>query len=293
MHERVVSAADASFHLVAIVPTFDNWNICLQCLDCFDAQKNSQVSVVLADDGSESGPPASLANYRFVTYLPLSHGGFAATCNRAAEKALSLGASHLLFLNDDTVFGRHFAEAWYREIQQRPNDIHGPMIYQYDRPQCVWASGGRQSLLLPFMTIRHRYRQSTRVDVLTACALVVPREAWIRLAGFDESYNTYYEDFDLMLRARDLGIPAYLQPDTALSVYHIGACTSGRDGRWPREFQMIRSRLRFIRKHYAGLNRVLCLSLDIPHLLLITVLYLPSLPDIPRLSKALLAGINE
>jgi GT2 family glycosyltransferase len=234
-----------------------------------------------------------LANYSFVTYLPLSHSGFAATCNRAAEEALILGASHLLFLNDDTIFGRHFMEAWYREIQQRPNDIHGPMIYRYHRPQSVWASGGRQSLLLPFTTIRRRYRQRARVDVLTACALVVPREAWIRLAGFDEAYNTYYEDFDLMLRARELGIPAYLQPDAALSVYHIGACTSGRDGRWPREYQMIRSRLRFIRKHYAGLSKVLCLSLVIPHLLLILVLYLPSLPDIPRLSKALLACLNE
>lgn len=293
MHEQDANPGDASYHVVAVVPTFDNWDICLQCLDCFDDQKNSQVSVVLADDGSRSGAPASLASYNFVTYLPLSHGGFAATCNRAAEKALSLGASHLLFLNDDTVFGRHFIEAWYQEIQQRPNDIHGPMIYQYHRPQSVWASGGRHSLLLPFITIRRRYRQRTRVDVLTACALVVPREAWIRLAGFDEAYKTYYEDFDLLLRARELGIPAYLQPDTALSVYHIGACTSGRNGRWPREYQMIRSRLRFICKHYAGLNRVLCLSLVIPHLLLILFLYLPSLPDIHSLSKALLAGLNE
>jgi len=293
MYEKDANALGTSDHLVAVVPTFDNWNVCLQCLACFDAQTNSHFSVVLADDGSGSCPPASLASYEFVTYLPLSHAGFAATCNRAAEKALSLGASHLLFLNDDTIFGRHFMEAWYRKIQQHPNYIHGPMIYEYHHPQRVWASGGWQSLLLPFITIRRRYRQRTRVDVLTACALVVPREAWIRLAGFDEGYTTYYEDFDLLLRARDLGIPAFIQSDAALSVYHIGACTSGRDGPWPREYQLIRSRLRFIRKHYVGLNRALCLLLVIPQLLMTTFLHLPSLPNTARLSKALREGFNQ
>lgn len=293
MHERDAITAGATHHVVAVVPTFDNWNVCLQCLACFNAQKNSQFSVVLADDGSASCPPASLARYDFVAYLPLSHAGFAATCNRAAEKALSLGASHLLFLNDDTVFGRHFMEAWYQVIQQNPNDILGPMIYEYHYPYRVWASGGQQSPLLPFKTIRRRYQQRTRVEVLTACALVVPREAWIRLAGFDELYNTYYEDFDLLLRARELGIPSFIQPDAALSVYHIGACTSGRDGPWQREYKMIRSRIRFIRKHYAGLDRALCLALVIPQLLLNTLLYLPSLPGIPRVSKALLAGFNN
>jgi GT2 family glycosyltransferase len=293
MHEGDAKTVDASHRVVAVIPTFDNWEVCLQCLACFGAQENSQFSVVIADDGSGTSPPADVTKYDFVTYLPLSHAGFATTCNRAAEKALSLGASHLLFLNDDTIFGRHFMETWYREIQLHPNDILGPMIYEYHRPQRVWASGGRRSLLLPFKTIRRRYRQRKRVDALTACALVVPRDAWARLAGFDEEYNTYYEDFDLLLRARNIGIDAFIQPDAALSVYHIGACTSGREGPWQREYQMIRSRLRFIHKHYGGLDRLLCLLLVIPHLLLTALLYLPSLPNIPRLSKALRAGFNQ
>lgn len=293
MPEQVTNAPKIFDNVVVIIPTFDNWTVCFQCLDCLDVQTNSQFSVVLADDGSSSSPPASLAKYDFVTYLPLSHSGFAATCNRAAKKALSIGASHLLFLNDDTIFGCHFMESWCQEIQQHPNDIHGPMIYEYLRQQHVWASGGWQSVLLPFITIRRHYRQRTRVDILTACAIVIPREAWIRLAGFDEGYNTYYEDFDLLLRAKKLGIPTFIQPLSELSVYHIGACTSGRDGLWPREYQMIRSRIRFIRKHYAGLDRFLCLALVIPQLFLKTFFYLPSLPDLRRLGKALRAGFNQ
>ena len=292
MHERDARVADESHHLVAVVPTFNNWDVFLQCLACLDVQEDCKFSVVVADDGSSTCPPASLTRHDFVTYLPLTHAGFAVTCNRGAEKALSIGASHLLFLNDDTVFGRHFMATWYQEIQQNPNDIIGPMIYEYHRPQHVWASGGRQSPLLPFKTMRRRYQQRTKVDMLTACALVVPREAWVRLGGFDEAYKTYYEDFDLLLRARTLGIPAFIQPDSALTVQHIGACTAGRDGPWRREYQMISSRLRFISKHYSGLNRVLCQALVVPHLLLTTLRYLPSLLSLPKLSRALMSGFN-
>ena len=47
---------------------------------------------------------------------------------------------------------------------------------------------------------------------VSGAALLVDRETFGRLDGFDEGYFLFYEDIDLCLRANDLGTPTRIEP---------------------------------------------------------------------------------
>ncbi len=278
--------------IAVIVPTYGNWEDCLACMRLLDRQASREFDVVLADDGSLAPPPDAIHDLPFVTYQRLPHSGYAKTCNTAARTAIARGASHLLLLNDDTAFGPRFISGWIEQVLANPSAIMAPMIYHFDRPDEVWFSGGRRSLAVPFVAYRKKPTRRTAVDVLTGCALLVPSEAWERLGGFHESFVTYYEDFDLLLRARREGIPAYLVPETDLEVRHKVARTAGRDGPWPREYRLLTSRLLFIRRNFSGFEQAFCLPLACLHLLVTCVLNLPALPNLGRLGRAIAAGLG-
>jgi len=283
---------DPKFSIAVIIPTYGNWDDCAECLGLLAEQDNLDFSVILANDGSVIPPPPSLLNQHSLTYLPLNHSGFASTCNIAAQKALSMGATHLLFLNDDTAFGKRFISSWQSIIALKPQAIMGPMIYQYEQPSKLWSSGGNRSILVPFLSFRKHYFKSTSVDLLTGCTLMVPRQAWIDLCGFDESYITYYEDFDLLLRAKKLKIQTFIQTQRDLYVYHKGARTAGRNGPWPREYRLIASRILFIRRHFSCMEQTLCLLITVLHLLVTLVIHFPEIPRIGFLRRAINEGFN-
>lgn len=283
--------ASTPVRLAVIMPVFGNWGDTLECLGMLAGQTNRDFRLFLADDGSPEPPPDAVHAVPFVTYLRRPHGGFAATCNAAVDAAAAAGCTHVLLLNNDTSFGPDFIRTWLAKAAAFPQAIMGPLISYFDRPDVVWYSGGRRSVAVPFARFRRRFTAQTAVDVLTACVLLVPVPAWKRLDGFDEGYVTYYEDFDFMLRAREAGVPAYLVVEPELQVLHKVSRTALGRGRWNRDYRMIASRLRFIRRRYSGFERMACLGATVPHLVGTAIVNLPELPNPRRLWNAVRQGL--
>ena len=286
------TAAEATgVRLHVIVPVFGNWADTIDCLRMLAGQESRDFSVILADDGSPEPPPAEVHSFPFVCYTRGEHVGFAANCNTAARLAHARGATHLLFLNNDTAFSPRFIGEWLRTVRKLPEALVGPLIYWHHDPKSVWFSGGQQSILLPFFRLRREFQARTSVDVLCGCVLLVPMTAWLRLDGFHEGFVTYYEDFDFSLRAKRIGIPAYVVVDRDLSVHHKVSRTTRSRGAWSKEYRMITSRLLFIRRNYRGVARCTCLSLCVAHLAVTLVTSLPAVPDPRLLWKAVQAGL--
>ena len=271
-----------AIRLAVIIPVYGNWEDTLDCLRMLAGQSSGEFRVFLSDDGSPQSPPDEVSSFRFVTYLRNPHAGFAAACNAGARAACDSGYTHLLLLNNDTAFEAGFIEAWLSKVCAFPRAIMGPIIYFYDQPGVVWYSGGPDSIAVPFFRFTRRFASQTAVDVLTACVLLVPTDIWRKCDGFDERFVTYYEDFDFMLRAREMGVAAYVVVEPSLKVLHKASRTTLSRGQWHRDYRMIASRLLFIRRRYAGIERMMCLCLAIPHLAMIMLANLPSLPN-PRL----------
>jgi GT2 family glycosyltransferase len=64
------------------------------------------------------------------------------------------------------------------------------------------------------------YREVTAV---TGASLLISREHWMNLAGFDEQLSQQYQDVDLCLRARESGLAVYI--DNSNFLYHLESQT--------------------------------------------------------------------
>lgn len=293
VESRENTVASVPVRLAVIMPVFGNWGDTLDCLRMLAGQTSQEFRLFLADDGSPESPPDAIHAFPFVTYLRKRHGGFASTCNFAADVAADAGCTHILLLNNDTSFGPSFIEVWLAKAAASPQAIMGPVICYFDQPDVIWYSGGKRSVVVPFVRLRRRFTEQTAVDILTGCVLLVPVPAWTRINGFDEQYEFYYEDFDFMLRAREAGVPAYLVIEPELRVLHKVSRSALHRGRWNRDYRMIATRLLFIRRRYAGMERVVCLGASIPHLAMVALQNIPELPNPRRLWMAIRKGLTD
>ncbi len=282
----------SDIRLYVIVPVYNNWEDTLECLRMLQAQSNSQFQVIIADDGSPSPPPSSIHSLAFAEYVRNSNRGFAGNCNAAATEAMARGATHLLFLNNDTSFSSGFIECWLSTVAATPDGILSPMVYLFEKPSEVWYSGGDFTIWMPFFKLRREYHQITPVDIVSGCALLVPAKHWRRLGGFDENFRMYFEDVDLSLRAKALGCRAYIVPDNDLKVRHKVSGSFRGAGPWPQQYMLLSSRLIFIRRHYSGLNKCICLGLTCAHLATITILSLPEFPKPGLLWRSIVEGFS-
>jgi GT2 family glycosyltransferase len=86
----------------------------------------------------------------------------------------------------------------------------------------------------------------SEVEAISGASLVIPRDLFRRLGGFDERFFMYYEDFDLCMRARGSGVPIFQEP-RAVAVHHARQSTAGN-----RElffWYVYRSKLMIVQKH--------------------------------------------
>ncbi len=276
--------------LCIVIPVYGNQADTHDCLRMLAAQSLLDFEVIVADDGSEEPVPGWLADFNFVTWRSGPHRGFASSCNSGAREALRRGATHVLFLNNDTSFGTEFVACCARQIARLPEAILSPMIYSFAEPSEIWYSGGRHGIYVPFFRMTREFRKMTEVDIVCGCAMLIPASAWRALEGFDERFRMYYEDFDLCLRARKLGVRLYVTPDTALVVRHKISRSFTR--RWNKHYRMITFRYVFIRRHYRGCAKYACLLLTLPQLAVTISQNLPELPGWGTLWAAIREGLS-
>lgn len=100
-------------------------------------------------------------------------------------------------------------------------------------------------------------RRSVReVPAVSGCCMLVERELFNRLGGFDPVYFLYSEDIDLCTRARALGARPVVVPDAA--VVHVGGASSSSEGQ---RVRLLRGRATYLRRHWPRSRARLALGL--------------------------------
>lgn len=97
------------------------------------------------------------------------------------------------------------------------------------------------------------YNKLTKIDAFSGVSVMMLRDLFIKLGGFDEHMFMYYEDSDLSIRIKKAGYDIYFQPKSELSHLH-----SASSEEWSKffVFQTELNHLIFVFKHYP-LNIVL------------------------------------
>lgn len=212
------------------------------------------LEIIVSDDLS----PQPYPDADDVTVVRRSvNGGFGAAVNSGAAVARH---SHLLVLNSDLEIDEGLVASIVRESEPWQPAVCAPMLVGHDGAT-QW--GGRHfprhrhhvvEWLTPLARFRPRLHEAvghdTRciagatvpVDWLVGAALLIPRDEFEAVGGFDEGYFMNSEEVDLQRRLRGRGIPSIFLGRVTVAHEGGGSSDSDRRVRW-----VTQSRIRYAR----------------------------------------------
>lgn len=147
--------------------------------------------------------------------------GYGAACNVGAKLARG---DYILFLNPDVYLSPGSISALVNTASRLPQGVaFGPELFDDGRLR----KRKRVSNADPARVPRQSFPKSSGIKstgFLSGCALLVRREAFEKVAGFDENIFLYHEDDDLCIRLRGLGF--LYKVETAAALHSHGYSSS-------------------------------------------------------------------
>jgi GT2 family glycosyltransferase len=222
--------AEAAPELSVIVVVYESGPTLAECLAAVRAQTFAGYEIVLVDNASSDrvAQAAAQADPAIRLIENAQNLGFAAAVNQGAKAAKG---RWLVLLNPDA-----YAEPdWLARLAEAAGANPGVRCFtsrqlMAEDPTRLDGLGDVMSLAgYPF---RGGYTHPNPGElapgwVFSACggAMMVERELFLRLGGFDERLFCYCEDVDLGYRLRLIGEPTLLVPDAV--VRHVGSASTG------------------------------------------------------------------
>lgn len=239
--------------VAVIIPCLNAGPTLLECLHTLIVQ-HLQLEVIVVDNGSDDGTPQAVADSFPVASVirNASNLGYAAACNQGAVAAQ---APYLLFLNSDAVLTAGSLEELLGEA--RIDDTGGVWQPVVLNPAAALDSAGDMFTWWGFLWHKEVTPSQTNrpspIFSAKGAALLVRRDLFLQLGGFQTSYFAYFEESDLCWRARMAGFEVRCIPSASL--VHIGGQTTRRIFA-PHEVRLLsfRNRLRSILANPSAVN---------------------------------------
>jgi GT2 family glycosyltransferase len=219
-----------------VVPNLNGRRFLRPCLDALAAQTDSDLEVIVVDNGSDDDSVAFVRE-RFpharLVELGRNHG-FAGAVNAGIAAARG---ELVAFLNNDA----EPAPAWLYELrrclERHPSAAAATakLVTSHAPDLLDGAGDGLTPSFLPFVhghgkDDADQYNEEIQVFGASGTASLWRGDVLQRLGGFDERFFAYYEDVDLSFRARLLGHEIWYAP-RAVAVHRRGG-TAGTDLRF-------------------------------------------------------------
>jgi GT2 family glycosyltransferase len=229
-----------------VIPNLDGRDHLAALLESIDAQTlpDGSHEVVLVDNGSCDGSAEFVQN-RYPDALVVRNTrnlGFAKACNQGAEVARG---RLIAFLNNDVRLRRDWLDRMVTCLDESGASCVGSRILSWDgaridfeRAAMTFVGGGMQpGFGDPVDPARHIDQPQ---DLLFACAgaMLIEREAFREVGGFDEDYFAFFEDVDLGWRLWLLGHRVVLSPEAVAYHHHHGTASRFQ----PYQLNMLRER---------------------------------------------------
>jgi GT2 family glycosyltransferase len=245
--------------LSLVIVTYNSSSVIGPCLESL--QEYTDLEIVIVDNAS-TDTTLQVIESRFPTVVLIKNSankGFASAANKGFART---SAPWVMFLNPDTTFRGNSINSLTTILQQEQQwSIAGcRMVDQKGKPQVsCWKPPSLFSLFLesylPYRVslplITEMLDDAREVEMVSGGCMIVRREVFADLGGFDERFFLYYEDADFCLRARrDQQRIWYLSG--VLVTHHVAVSTEGdRDVFFNHIYSSKRA---FYRKHFQGVR---------------------------------------
>lgn len=216
-----------------IVPVYNEISQTIACLKSISQQHVSvDYEVILADDTSPDPFHTILKTIPGLRYFRNPENlGFLNNCNANAKHARG---DYIVFLNNDTLVNTGWMERLYRTFTEHGDvGIAGSkLIFPNGQLQeaggIIWEDASGWNWGRGQNPEHPRYNYVRDVDYVSGASLMITRELWEEIGGFNTDLEkAYYEDTDICFKVRSMGKRVLYQP--ASEVIHIEGLSSGTD----------------------------------------------------------------
>lgn len=245
-----------------------SWNVkdhlrkCLQSFFLYYPGEDYEVIVV--DNASTDGT-AEMVSKEFPKarlFIQNKNLGFAKANNVGAEKAK---ANNLLLLNPDTEFtSNQLSSLLQRFEKDKKIGVIGCRLLNADKTvqSSVRAFPTVCDQLVIELKLHHLFKKikclqrywgdyidygkEQEVDQVMGACMLVPREVWDELGGFDEQYFIWFEEVDFCKRVKQQGLKVLFSP--SMSIVHYGGQSFDKVRGFKKQQWFLKSQRRYIKK---------------------------------------------
>ena len=262
-NEHLKSVPDLSI----IIVCYKGWprlHKCLKSIDKF-AGNNFTTEVIIVDNKSDDEAIHDIEKqypkFKFISNT--MNGGFANGSNLGSRNA---SGDFLLFLNPDTVVSEPEIEKLLNAAKKTPDYIISSCRQVNENGKESVASGDFPSMfnLTGFQRavfrsrVRHTVKQPADIispDWISGSVLMIKREVFLQIHGFDEDFWMYFEDVDLCRRISDINGKIALYSSIVIEHNHGGSSRINIKTTTLTKTEVFISRHLYISKHKTGMER--------------------------------------
>lgn len=215
-----------------IVAVYDRLEYTKKCLDSiFEFGSKYDFEIIIVNNASSDGTKEFLDELdgKIVATHNERNLGFAKACNQGAARA---SGGFLLFLNNDTIVTKNWMDVLISELDENPEIAMAgsKLLFPDDTIQHAGVVFGEDKI--PYhiyvreMKEKNYVNKKRKFNAVTAACMLVRKDIFDKVGGFDENFLNGYEDIDLCLKIKELGKDIIYCPESV--VYHYESISEGR-----------------------------------------------------------------
>jgi GT2 family glycosyltransferase len=257
--------------LSVIIVCYKGWdrlNRCLESLDSFSG-KSFTMEVIVVNNNPGDDAFVEIEN-RFTKFMFIQNavnGGYSNGCNLGAANA---AGNYLLILNPDTVAReeeiRKLLQAAKsdpssfiiscRQVRENGKESKAMGSFPWQKKETSGREPGSNGR-------KNREKNIIFPDWVSGSIMMIQKEIFDSLKGFDEDFWMYYEDVDLCRRARNAGGKIAFCNDITVEHNHGGSTRADLRTTSVSKCEVQISKHLYFKKHETGIKRVLIQAITV------------------------------
>ena len=216
-----------------IIPVHNQWEYTYNCLKSIkENTKDTEYEIIIADDVS-TDLTKDINNFiENITVIRNENNlGFLKNCNNAVKYARG---KYIHFLNNDTNVQKNWLSSLIELIEsnEKIGMVGSKLVYPdgilQEAGGIIWEDASGWNYGRMDDPQKSEYNYVKEVDYISGVSIMIRKELWEEIGGFDERYTpAYCEDSDLAFEVRKKGYKVVYQPFSC--VVHFEGKSHGKD----------------------------------------------------------------